>query len=66
MRVRVNGIEQQMKETMMECEDMIKKSIDEVEVEEKHQAMITQVEGYITKQEKAVENWKTCFSHWSL
>ena len=33
-----------------------------MEIEEKHQATMTQVENYVVKQEKVVAQWKTCFS----
>jgi len=63
LQVRINGMEQQMKEMMVECE----KCVEEVhrqrtEAEEQYQTMLTQIEGYMAEQERTVEHWKRCFS----
>jgi len=43
-------VEQQMKKTIMECEERMKEEHWQwVEMEEKHQVMMTQVEAYVAE-----------------
>ena len=60
---KINDMDRQMKETVMEYEERVKEEQwQRVEMEEKHQAIMIQMEGLIAEQGNAVAHWKVCFS----
>ena len=60
---RINSMDRQMKETVMEYEDIVKeKQWQRVEIEEKHQAIMIQMEHLIAEHGYAIAHWKMWFS----
>ena len=63
LQVRINGMEQQMKEIMVECEKCVEEvHCQRTKVEEQYQTMLTQMKGYMAEQKGTVKHWKRCFS----
>jgi len=63
LQVRINEMEQHMKEMMVEYEERVEEvHRQRTEAEEQYQTMLTQIEGYMAEQERTVKHWKRCFS----
>jgi len=63
LQVRFNNTESQMKEIMSEYEERMQdKQWHRMEIEEKHEIIVTQLQNHITDQEEVIIHWKTRFS----
>jgi len=63
LQVEVNGMEQQMKEMMIECEERVREDHRQrIEAEEQYQTMLAQIEGHMAEQERMAVHWRNCFS----
>jgi len=60
---KFHSTESRMKEIMSEYEEKLKeKQWQNMEAEERHQIMVTQLKNHIADQEPDIIHWKTCFA----
>jgi len=63
IQIKFNSTESQMKEIMLEYEERMKEDQwRRMEIEERHDIMMSQLESHIAEQDKIIVHWKTCSS----